>query len=122
MNHSSALLLKESLNILLEGVPVGIDVLEVERAIGAVNGVLSVHDLHIWSLTSGKSSLTAHVVHEPEREPATTLLQALQEMLALRFKVFHTTLHLETTPCQHTADGCTYVARNPSTDEDADPC
>ena len=105
--------------------PDGIDVAEVEKAIGEVNGVLSVHDLHIWSLTSGKSSLTAHVVHDPEREAASTLLQALQalqEVLALRFNVFHTTLQLETTPCQHTADGCNYVARNPSTDEDADPC
>ena len=105
-------LLKESLNILLEGVPDGIQVAEVEKAIVAVNGVLSVHDLHIWSLTSGKFSLTAHVVHDPEREAASTLLQALQEVLALRFNVFHTTLQLETTPCQHTADGCNYVARH----------
>ena len=105
-------LLKESLNFLLEGVPDGIDVQEVEKAICAVTGVSSVHDLHIWSLTSGKSSLTAHVVHEPERGSATALLPALQEVLAMRFKVFHTTLQLETTPCQHTADGCNYVARS----------
>ena len=115
-------LLKESLSILLEGVPDGIDVQEVEKAICAVAGVSSVHDLHIWSLTSGKSSLTAHVVHEPERGSATALLPALQEVLTTRFKVFHTTLQLETAPCQHTADGCNYVAQNPSTDEDADPC
>ena len=78
-------LLKESLNILLEGVPDGIDVQEVEKAICAVTGVSSVHDLHIWSLTSGKSSLTAHVVHEPERGSATALLPALQEVLAMRW-------------------------------------
>ena len=106
------MLLKESLNILLEGVPEGIDVADVEKAIGAVAGVLSVHDLHVWSLTSGKSSLTAHVVHDPERGPASTLLPALQEVLAEQFKVFHTTLQLETTPCEHTADGCNYVSRN----------
>ena len=113
-------LLKESLNILLEGVPDGVDVAEVEQAIGAVHGVLSVHDLHIWSLTSGKSSLTAHVVHDPVRGPAATLLLALQEVLAMRFKVFHTTLQLETTPCRHTADGCNYVAREHATEQAAD--
>ena len=113
-------LLKESLNILLEGVPDGVDVAEVEQAIGAVPGVLSVHDLHIWSLTSGKSSLTAHVVHDPVRGPAATLLLALQEVLAMRFKVFHTTLQLETTPCRHTADGCNYVAREHATEQAAD--
>ena len=105
-------LLKESLNILLEGVPDGIDVAEVEKAIGAVAGVASVHDLHIWSLTSGKSSLTVHVVHDPERGPASTLLPTLREVLAKQFKVFHTTLQLETAPCEHTADGCNYVARD----------
>ena len=113
-------LLKESLNILLEGVPEGIDVAEVEQAIGAVHGVLSVHDLHTWSLTSGKSSLTAHIVHDPVRGPAATLLLALQEVLAMRFKVFHTTLQLETTPCRHTADGCNYVAHDDATERDAD--
>ena len=61
------LLLKQSLHILLEGVPAGIVVSKVEKVIGAVNGVLSVHDLPIGSLTTGKSSLTAHVVHAPER-------------------------------------------------------
>ena len=61
------LLLKQSLHILLEGVPAGIVVSKVEKVIGAVNGVLSVHDLPIGSLTTGKSSLTAHVVHARER-------------------------------------------------------
>ena len=98
----------------------GIDVQEVQKAICAVTGVLSVHDLHIWSLTSGKSSLTAHVVHKPERGSATALLPALQEMLDTRCKVFHTTLQLETPPCQHTTDGCSYVVRDHAADQDGD--
>ena len=48
------------------------------------------------------------------------MLPALQEVLAMRFKVFDTTLKLETTPCQHTADGCNNVARDHATDQDAD--
>ena len=101
-------LLKESLNILLEGVPQGIDVAEVMGAMTAVAGVQGVHDLHVWSLTSGKASLTAHVVHQPGVDPQ-SLLAPLKDVLADRFSVFHTTLQMESTPCAHTADGCNYT-------------
>lgn len=103
-------LLKESLNILLEGAPEGVDVDEVGRAILSVPGVTGVHDLHIWVLTSGKNSMTAHVVQTESSRPE-TIRSGIQEVLAERFKVFHTTLQLELTPCQHTDDGCNYVAR-----------
>lgn len=101
-------LLKESLNILLEGVPDGVDVDAVSAAMVALPGVLSVHDLHIWALTSGKNSLTAHVV-QSESTRSEDLRARLRDLLAERFKVFHTTLQLELTPCQHTEDGCNYV-------------
>ena len=101
-------LLKESLNILLEGVPKGVDLNEVTEAMTAVPGVASIHDLHVWSLTSGKTSLTAHVVYTPGIR-AEDLLEPLKEVLAERFSVFHTTLQLEAQPCRHTADGCNYV-------------
>lgn len=105
-------LLKESLNILLEGVPQGVDVAEVTQAMTAVPGVQSVHDLHVWALTSGKSSLTAHVVHAPGADPQ-ALLEPLKEVLAKRFAVFHTTLQLEVKPCAHTGDGCNYTGSVP---------
>lgn len=103
-------LLKESLNILLEGVPEGVDVDEVSAAMVAVPGVIGVHDLHIWALTSGKNSLTAHVV-QSESSRSEDLRESLRDVLAERFQVFHTTLQLELTPCQHTDDGCNYVGR-----------
>lgn len=97
------ILLKESLNILLEGVPDGVDVAQVTQAMTQVEGVQSVHDLHIWALTSGKSSLTAHVVCEPGVQPE-ALLAPLKEVLAKRFQVFHTTLQLEAKSCVHADD------------------
>lgn len=102
------LLLKESLNILLEGTPQGIDIDEVDRAMRAVDGVESVHDLHVWALTSGKNSLTAHVVHAEGAE-AGALIGRLQEVLADRFRVHHTTLQVERPPCVHAGDGCNFV-------------
>ena len=103
-------LLKESLNILLEGVLEGVDVDEVSAAMVAVPGVISVHDLHIWALTSGKNSLTAHVVQAASSR-SEDLRASIRDVLAKRFQVFHTTLQLELTPCQHTDDGCNYVGR-----------
>ena len=56
-------LLKESLNILLEGAPEGVDVSQVEQTIIAVEGVIGVRNLHVWGLTSGKNALTAQVMY-----------------------------------------------------------
>lgn len=111
------ILLKDSLNILLEGVPEGIDVGEVEQAMLAVPGIVSIHDLHIWALTSGKASLTAHVVHDGAASPEATLLPALQALLAERFDLHHTTLQCETVPCAPMEEGGRYVAR-PAAHED----
>jgi cobalt-zinc-cadmium efflux system protein len=102
------LLLKESLNILLEGAPEGVDVDEVECSMLAVNGVTGVHDLHVWVLTSGKNALTAHVVHA-DGAAGVALIERIKEALADRFNVFHTTLQLETVARAHSADGCNFV-------------
>ncbi|TWO68003.1 cation transporter [Caenimonas sedimenti] len=102
------ILLKESLNILLEGVPSGIEVAKVTQALQRVPGVTGIHDLHIWALTSGKVSLTAHVVHDPVLAHD-ALLEPLKAVLAKEFSIFHTTLQLEIEACRHTIDGDNYV-------------
>ncbi|MGM9488079.1 cation diffusion facilitator family transporter [Ideonella sp. YS5] len=102
------ILLKESLNILLEGTPQGIDVDEVKRAMRSIDGVEDVHDLHVWALTSGKNSLTAHVVHAEGAGPS-ELIDRLKELLADRFRVYHSTLQVERPACRHAADGCNFV-------------
>jgi cobalt-zinc-cadmium efflux system protein len=106
------ILLKESLNILLEGTPKGLDLDDLKRSMLAVNGVTGVHDIHIWVLTSGKNSLTAHIVHSPE-VPAGMVINALKTVVATRFDVFHTTFQCELVGCAHTEDGCNFTAYEP---------
>lgn len=102
------LLLKESLNVLLEGVPEGVDLNALMASVQALPGVKGLHDLHVWALSNGKTSMTAHVVHELGVRPS-ELLTALKLVLADEFKVFHTTLQLETVACEHSADSCNFV-------------
>lgn len=111
-------LLKESMNILLEGVPEGMDIDKVKAAMQSVPGILSVHDFHLWALTSGKPSLTAHVVYDSTYLPEQQLLPAVKTILASQFSVYHTTFQFETAPCAHTEDGCNYVAPTPGHAED----
>ncbi len=94
------LLLKESLNVLLEGVPEGIGLDQVQQAILAVPGVQSLHDLHVWTISSGKVSLTVHVVCAAAEVPNDRLLTAISSMLATQFDIHHSTVQLEQEPCE----------------------
>lgn len=98
------ILLKESLNILLEGIPKGIELDAIEQALLALPDVEAVHDLHVWALTSGKNSLTVHlVVAEGGREQA--VLASARRALAAQFSIHHTTVQVEVDPCAHGHDG-----------------
>ncbi len=100
-------LLKESLNILLEGVPSGMEVAQIESGLMKVAGVRGVHDLHVWALTTGKPTLTAHVLHDPDME-ADTLLGPLKQVLEREFGIYHSTLQLETRACRQGLEGENY--------------
>lgn len=84
-------LLKDSLNILLEGVPAGIDLKAVAEAINQMPGIRDVHDLHVWAITSGAPSLTAHVVTDSTMTDD-ELVPRLARMLTDRFAIRHTTI------------------------------
>ena len=91
-------LLRESLNILLEGVPLDVNLDEIERALLAIPGVREIHDLHIWALSSGRNSLTAHaVLAEGGDEQA--VLRQVTELLASRFSIRHVTVQIEAVAC-----------------------
>jgi cobalt-zinc-cadmium efflux system protein len=98
-------LLKSSVNILLEGVPEEIELADVRESILAVPGVRSLHDLHVWALSSGKVSLTVHVVCAHGSQPARDVLPQVQRMLAEKFGITHVTVQCEgeDEPC-HQAD------------------
>lgn len=89
-------LLKESVNILLEAVPKDIDYNAVNNLFTAKPGVISIHDLHIWTLTSGMYALSVHVIMEPETslKEAREISRSLKELLATRFKINHTTIEI----------------------------
>ncbi len=91
-------LLKDSLNILLEGVPSDLSLGEIEQALLALPGVQAIHDLHVWALTSGKNSLTVHVVLATDSSEQ-QVLQTAADMLAERFHLTHTTIQLEAAAC-----------------------
>jgi cobalt-zinc-cadmium efflux system protein len=91
---SSWALLRESVEVLMEGTPSGIDPDRVRDVLRAVGGVKAVHDLHIWSITSGQVSLSAHVDVDgsrPDREVLPELCAALRD----GFAITHVTLQLE---------------------------
>jgi len=100
---SSVGLLKESVWMSLAGVPSGIDVDVVEAELALLDGVETVHDLHVWPLSTTETALTAHLV-APGVASTDDLLQAARRMLHDRFRIEHCTLqvernHLEDTRC-----------------------
>lgn len=102
------ILLKESMNILLEGVPDGIDVEAVTRAIKEVPGVRDVHEMHIWALSSNKSSLSVHVVTSPDSS-YDRQTGAIRSMLADKFDIRHSTIQCELTPCGDATDATHWI-------------
>jgi len=100
-------IIRESLNILLEGLPQGLDLSEVSNAIRGVEGVLDVHDLHIWSLGSSSRALSCHVLIEdmpPSRSDL--ILRRLNHLLGDHFHVHHTTVQFEHMSCAISGTGC----------------
>jgi cobalt-zinc-cadmium efflux system protein len=90
-------LLRQAVNVLLEGVPAHLELGEIEAAMRAVPGVRRVHDLHVWTLTSGREAMSAHVVVDDVGQ-SERLLDALHALLHSRFGIDHTTVQLETAP------------------------
>ena len=91
---SSWTILRDSVQILLEGSPPGMNVEAVGAAMAAVPGVHEVHDLHVWTITSGFPALAAHVLVDRETDCHATRRE-LERMLAARFGLEHTTLQVD---------------------------
>jgi cobalt-zinc-cadmium efflux system protein len=88
-------LLREALHVLMEGVPRSVKLEEVGKAIARITGVRSVHDLHIWNISSGRVALSAHLdVDDLSRWP--TMLKEARHVLEERFGIDHVTLQPET--------------------------
>lgn len=89
-------LIREAVDVLLEATPGGLDAEKVARSMAEVSGVHQVHDLHIWSITSGMPALSGHVVATDEPGLSQDqLLNRVKQMLLERYHIEHTTLQVE---------------------------
>lgn len=87
-------LIRETVGVLMESAPGHIDVEEVRRALCETRGVLSIHDLHVWTITSGFVSLSCHI-ESSHQLPDHELLSTIQELLRERFGIDHVTIQIE---------------------------
>jgi cobalt-zinc-cadmium efflux system protein len=105
-------IIREALNILLEGLPRGIRLQDATSAMRAIEGVLDVHDLHIWSLGSSTHALSCHVlIADVPPSASDAILPRLNTMLAERFHILHTTVQFEHASCAISENGCAIPAQ-----------
>ena len=86
-------LARDSVNLALDGVPKGIDLAKVERYLVGLEGVIEVHDLHIWAMSTNETALTAHLVRPGGYDDV--FLHGVCEQLSHRFTIHHATLQIE---------------------------
>jgi cobalt-zinc-cadmium efflux system protein len=92
--YSSWQLVRESVDVLLEGTPSHLNISSILADLGSVSGVVSVHDLHVWSITSGMPSMSCHVVVRGNQD-APTVLAELSRLMREKHKIEHTTIQIE---------------------------
>jgi cobalt-zinc-cadmium efflux system protein len=101
-------ILKESVNVLLEGTPAGLDMAAVEKCIAEVPGVLDAHDLHVWTVGAGVVACSCHVVvAEQSIRDGQQVLRAVTHELAHHFHINHTTVQVEVEGCEANDMYCT---------------
>ena len=104
---SSRQIIVEAINVLLESTPSDLDARAVQATMRAIPGVLDVHDLHLWSMSSAVRAASAHVlVKDQPVSQACAILTSVNEVLAERYHVAHSSLQLETTACDPSQGFC----------------
>jgi cobalt-zinc-cadmium efflux system protein len=109
---SSYGILRESMNLLLEGTPAGIDPVEVTRSLGEIDGIHGVHHLHIWALGPSSPALSCHImVGDVPVKTTARLLEEVTAMLAREYRIAHATVQFEFAECAADDPYCTPFAR-----------
>lgn len=104
-------IVRDSLNILLEGLPRGLELQSVISGIQGVEGVIDVHDLHVWSLGSTTHALSCHVLIEDMPPSASdSILRRINNVVCDRFRIHHTTIQFEHVRCALSESGCSIPA------------
>jgi cobalt-zinc-cadmium efflux system protein len=99
------LLLSECINILMEGTPGHVDLGALRKSLLAVEGVMDVHDIHVWTITSGLDAMSGHVTLD-NRAPAEEVLTQVTKILNDDFELHHTTIQVEQVECKGTSEIC----------------
>lgn len=99
-------IIRETLNILLEGTPRGMSVDTIVDCISAVGGVNNVHDVHVWSIGSDTHALSCHIsIDDIPPSESESILRSVKQVLAAKFHIHHTTIQFENAICE-VAHGC----------------
>lgn len=110
-------IIRESLNILLEGLPRGLKLESVTHAMAKVDGVLDVHDLHIWSLGSNTHALSSHVlIDDMPHSESEGILRRINDVLC-SLGIHHSTIQFEHVPCVLSDNGCQMGAEHAHSDD-----
>jgi cobalt-zinc-cadmium efflux system protein len=100
-------ILRETVDILLESTPRDVDIRKLVNEITEVEGVLGVHDLHVWSLTQNLRTMSAHILTEDISVSAGTEIQGrINELVYHRYNIAHATLQLECVDCAQNSLYC----------------
>jgi cobalt-zinc-cadmium efflux system protein len=104
---SSYRILRSALHILVEGVPEGLSIHQIQQSLTTMPKVEGVHDLHVWSICSGTVALSAHLVLNPDggAQPELTMHE-VKQMLSDEYDIEHTTIQFEECPCMNGQGGC----------------
>jgi cobalt-zinc-cadmium efflux system protein len=105
--YSSYALVRDAVDVLLEAVPRHVDLAAVTHTIDGMPAVVAVHDLHIWTITSGLLALSAHIVVRPkDHAERDVLINEIKRVLAERYEIQHTTLQIESESYEHECHVC----------------
>ena len=92
--YSSWNLVTESIDILLEGTPRHLKISHILKDLGCIHGVVSVHDLHVWSIASGMTAMSCHIVMKTDEEAHRVLAES-SHLMREKYKIKHTTIQIE---------------------------
>ena len=103
---SSWILIRDAVDILLEGTPAHVNIVDLREQLHGVEGVCSVHDLHVWTLTSGVMAMSCHVVADSNVGKRGDILARLKTVAHERFHIDHTTIQIEEQSLEEALDSC----------------
>ena len=109
---SSLGIIRETLNILLEGTPSGVSVEKIIDSVSSIRGVNDVHDVHVWSIGSETRALSCHIgIDDMQLSATEDILRNVKQILAADFHIHHTTIQFEHSECE-VAHGCIIPVSN----------